>query len=60
MSLAAIKCYSVSLTHKKQTKTRKKNNMAQKKDTKKTVKVRDLKPKKDAKGGGYHGPHGGH
>jgi len=52
----------VSLTHKKQTKTRKKNNMAQKKDTKKTVKVkvRDLKPKKDAKGGGYHGFHGGH
>jgi hypothetical protein len=61
MSLAAIKCYSVSLTHKKQTKTRKKkNNMAQKKDTKKTVKVRDLKPKKDAKGGGPRGFHGGH
>ena len=58
--MAAIKCYSVSLTHKKQTKTRKKNNMAQKKDTKKTVKVRDLKPKKDAKGGGPRGFHGGH
>jgi hypothetical protein len=34
--------------------------MAQKKDTKKTVKVRDLKPKKDAKGGGPRGFHGGH
>ena len=65
MSLVDIKCYSVSLTHKKQTKTRKKNNnMAQKKESKKDakvkVKVRDLKPKKDAKGGGYHGFHGGH
>jgi hypothetical protein len=30
--------------------TRKKNKMAQKKETKK-IKVRDLKPKKDAKGG---------
>jgi len=29
--------------------------MAQKKDSKKTVKVRDLKPKKDAKGGGPRG-----
>jgi hypothetical protein len=33
--------------------------MAKKKDTKKTVKVRDLKPKKDAKGGGYRGFRGG-
>jgi hypothetical protein len=37
--------------------------MAQKKDSKKAVKVRDLKPKKDAKGGGGRtlGSHtGGH
>jgi hypothetical protein len=36
--------------------------MAQKKDSKKTVKVRDLKPKKDAKGGGHGAPRilGGH
>jgi hypothetical protein len=34
--------------------------MAQKKDTKKTVKVRDLKPKKDAKGGGPRGHLGSH
>jgi hypothetical protein len=39
--------------------------MAQKKETKKNLKVRDLKPKKDAKGGGrnYQGPRasgGGH
>jgi hypothetical protein len=27
--------------------------MAQKKESKKNVKVRDLKPRKDAKGGGY-------
>jgi hypothetical protein len=44
--------------------TRKKNKMAQKKEAKK-IKVRDLKPKKDAKGGGHQmqgrhiqGPHG--
>jgi hypothetical protein len=32
--------------------------MAQRKETKKTIKVRDLKPKKDAKGGtfGTRGP----
>jgi hypothetical protein len=41
----------VPLTQQKQqTKTRKKNKMAQKK-AKKNIKVRDLKPKKDAKGG---------
>ena len=39
--------------------------MAQRKETKKNVKVRDMKPKKDAKGGGhnYQGPRpsgGGH
>ena len=41
--------------------------MAQRKETKKNIKVRDLKPKKDAKGGfafmGSHkqqGPGGGH
>jgi len=39
--------------------------MAQRKETKKSAKVRDLKPKKDAKGGGhiYQGPRpsgGGH
>jgi hypothetical protein len=48
--------------------------MAQKKETKKNLKIRDLKPKKDAKGGGTHvfgqhqqtsghqitGPGGGH
>ena len=28
--------------------------MAQRKETKKTIKVRDLKPKKDAKGGVRH------
>jgi hypothetical protein len=36
--------------------------MAQKKEAKK-IKVRDLKPKKDAKGGikrGWYGPGGGH
>ena len=33
--------------------------MAQKKDTKKNVKVRDLAPKKDAKGGGGKGLDGG-
>jgi hypothetical protein len=33
--------------------------MAQKKVSKKTVKVGDLKPKKDAKGGGYRGYRGG-
>ena len=32
--------------------------MAQRKETKKTIKVRDLKPKKDAKGGAR--PPGGH
>jgi hypothetical protein len=31
--------------------------MAQRKETKKTIKVRDMKPKKDAKGGfTYQGP----
>jgi hypothetical protein len=36
--------------------------MAQKKVSKKDkkVQVRDLKPKKDAKGGGYRGFRGGH
>ena len=33
--------------------------MAQRKETKKKVNVRDLKPKKDAKGGRLH-PGGGH
>jgi len=53
---------SGSLTRKKQTKTRKKKKtMAQKKDKKDTkVKVRDLKPKKDAKGGGGSKPLGPH
>jgi len=52
---------SGSLTRKKQTKTRKKKTMAQKKDKKDTkVKVRDLKPKKDAKGGGGTKPTGPH
>jgi hypothetical protein len=37
---------------KQQTKTRKKNKMAQKKEPK-NIKIRDLKPKKDAKGGGH-------
>ena len=48
------------LTRKKQTKTRKKKKiMAQKKNKKDTkVKVRDLKPKKDAKGGGGTKPKG--
>jgi hypothetical protein len=42
---------SKAYTNNKQTKIRKKNKMAQKK-AKKNVKVRDLKPTKDAKGGG--------
>jgi hypothetical protein len=53
---AGINCCSVPLTQQKQqTKTRKKNKMAQKK---KNIKVRDLKPIKDAKGGRKHGPSG--
>jgi len=41
------------LTHNKQTKTRKKSKMAAKKTKKnpKDIKVRDLKPRKDVKGG---------
>jgi hypothetical protein len=49
MSLAGVNCCSVRLTqHKPVTQNSKANIMA----TKKNVKVRDLKPSKDAKGGG--------
>ena len=62
---------SVSLTQLKPqtTQTNKigKNKMAQRKETKKNIKVRDLKPKRDAKGGvtcfapkGVTGPGGSH
>ena len=48
MSLAGVICYSVQLTQRKQlTQDSKVNNM-----DKKNIKVRDLKPTKDAKGGG--------
>jgi hypothetical protein len=48
MSLAGVNCCSVPLTqHKQITQNSKVNIMA-----KKNVKVRDLKPSKDAKGGG--------
>ena len=47
-----VNFYLVLLTRNKQPKTKRKN----KKMAKKNIKVRDLKPKKDAKGGGG-GPH---
>jgi hypothetical protein len=54
MSLAGAICCSARLTqHKPKTRNKKTKVMA----TKKNVKVRDLKPKKDAKGG--HGKHHG-
>ena len=34
--------------------------MAQRKETRKKIKVRDLKPKKDAKGGTSNGARGGY
>jgi hypothetical protein len=62
MSLVAgVICCSARLTqHKTKTRNKKTKVMA----TKKNVKVRDLKPKKDAKGGGggareQHGKHHG-
>ena len=52
MSPVVDKSYSAHLTHNKQPKKTKISYMAQKKETqKKDVKVRDLAPKKDAKGG---------
>jgi hypothetical protein len=44
------------LTHNRQTKTRKKSKMPTKKTKKnpKDIKVRDLKPRKDVKGGVGH------
>jgi hypothetical protein len=51
MSLAGVNCFSVRLTHKQLTQNSRVNYMANKKN----IKVRDLKPAKDAKGGG--GPH---
>jgi hypothetical protein len=46
------KSYSAHLTHNKQPKKIKNSYMAQKKETeKKDVKVKDLAPQKDAKGG---------
>ena len=49
--MAGVNCCSVRLTpHKPLTQNSKANIMA----TKKNVKVRDLKPSKDAKGGGSH------
>jgi len=48
-----VNFYLVLLTRNKQPKTKRKN----KKMAKKNIKVRDLKPKKDAKGGGPGGPH---
>jgi hypothetical protein len=52
--VAGVICCSERLTqHKPKTQNRKTKVMA----TKKNVKVRDLKPKKDAKGGGGGVPH---
>jgi hypothetical protein len=51
MSLAGGKSYSAHLTRNKQPRKTQTNRMAQKKDQKKDVQVRDLAPKKDAKGG---------
>ena len=52
MSPVDGKSYSAHLTHNKQPKKTKISYMAQKKETeKKDVQVRDLAPKKDAKGG---------
>ena len=53
MSPVVDKSYSAHLTHNKQPKKTKNSYMAQKKETqKKDIQVRDLAPKKDAKGGG--------
>ena len=52
MSPVVDKSYSAHLTHNKQPKKTKTSYMAQKKESeKKDVKVKDLAPKKDAKGG---------
>ena len=52
MSPVVDKSYSAHLTHNKQPKKTKNSYMAQKKESeKKDVKVKDLAPKKDAKGG---------
>jgi hypothetical protein len=52
MSPEVGKSYSAHLTHNKQPKRTTISYMAQKKETeKKDVKVQDLAPKKDAKGG---------
>jgi hypothetical protein len=60
MSKAGINTCSVSLTQQKQQTTQKQKpkNMQNKQDkkgkkAKKEIKVHDLKPQKDAKGGGY-------
>jgi hypothetical protein len=50
MSQAGVNCCSAPLTQHNQPTTRKKDKMAREK-TKKTSKVRDLKPRKDAKAG---------
>jgi hypothetical protein len=55
-SWAVVNFYLVLLTRNKQPKTKRKN----KKMAKKNIKVRDLKPKKDAKGGGGGKPNPAH
>jgi hypothetical protein len=60
MSLAGVNCCSVPVTqHKQQTTQQRKAKMQDKKKDKKNIKVGDLKPKKDAKGGGSHPQAGG-
>jgi hypothetical protein len=57
-SLAAA-IISARLAQPKTKKTTKKGNMSEEKKDKPQVDVRDLKPNKDAKGGGTQGVQGG-